>query len=348
MGTPAMGMPAMGMPAVGMPAMGAVTSPGPNRPPNPCKPSTVDRASLHASVLFKTSLMPPKTKEKVLYDCGGRAVALFKYGYDSPKKASEAAMYMGAQLWGAGGRSRRHADEVLVRDAEVIVLSPRPGPLGAHLAQQGFKAYRGQKRGPGLAHGNVPPAPAGLIPELASLYRSARCHTARSPFRPWCIVTNGWQKGQPGDLLPKGKQKVYLGFVVPIKTGAAVSFNRLKLAALVVRKAGKKHFGKIITVTPDNDQERKVMGQAVFNLALVFKGRTKVAQVDGKLLAFLRGQAAKASHALTRTPSGWTLAGKLQGRIRQIAPFWVALEKANTGVFVNLFTDRFAAAPPPK
>ncbi len=329
---------------MGKPAMGSSNAPARKRPQNPCQPSKVDRSSLHASVLFKTSILPPKTKRKELFDCAGRSVALYRYEYASPKKASEAAMYMGAQLWGSGGPSRRHADGVMVRGAEVVVLSPRPGSLGAHLAQQGYKAYRGQRRRPASSVGRTPAAPVGMMPELASLYRAARCHSAKSPFRPWCIVTNGWKRGQASPLLPKGKQKVFVGFAVPIKTGAAVNFNRLKLAALVVRKDGSKYFATIITVTPDNDKERKVMAQAVFDLALVFKGRSKAAKIDSKLLGFLRGRASKASYVLTKTAKSWSLAGKINAQIRKVGPYWVALERAPKGVFVNLFTDRFVAS----
>lgn len=341
LGKTAMRAAAMGKPTMGKPTMGTSVAPTGRPAANPCKPSAVDRSSIHASVMFKTSILPPKTKKKELFVCAGRAVAMYRYEYDTPKKAADAAGYMGAQLWGRSGPSRRHSDGVMVRGTEVVVLSPHPGPLRAYLAGQGYKSYRGRRVGSGVPAAGASKAPAGMMTELASLYQAARCASKRSPWRHWCIVTNGWKLGKPGDLLPKGKVKVYLGFAQPIKTGAAVNFNRLKLAALVVRKDGDKYFGGIVDIKPDNDKERKMMGRAVFDLALVFKGRAKNAKIAAPLLKYLRSLAVKSSRALTRGAKGWTVIGNHKAQIRQVAgAHWVALERAPKGVWVNLFTDR--------
>lgn len=340
--------PSKGMAPVGMDSMGSGVAPMRNAVSNPCKPSSVDRASLHASVLFKTGVQPPKGKKKELFDCAGRAIALYSYEFESPKKAAEAAMVMGAQLWGGPGPSPRHRDEIMVRGAHVVVLSPYPGALGSHLAGQGYKIHRGRGVLSGRPQGHGSPAPAGLVAELASLHRASRCPSKTSPWRHWCIVTMGWQQGTPAAIVPKGKVKVFLGFALPIKTGVAVNHNRLKLAAFVARKEGDKHFGSIINIRPDNDKERKMMAQAVFDLALVFKGRSKSARIPAPLLGFLRGQAAKAPNALTRGAKDWTLAGKLKARIRQVGSYWVALERDPKGLYVNLFTDRFEPSKPGK
>jgi hypothetical protein len=331
------------------PAKGAKARKARAAPENPCKPGKVDRSSLHASVLFKTGMKQPKSKKKEMFDCAGKAITLYRYVFATPKEAAQEAMVMGARLWGGSGPSMRHRDEVMVHGSEVVVLSPQPGPLRAYLAKMDYKPYRGKRSSTSPSHGGATmPAPSGLPPELVKLHRAARCPSRRAPYRDWCHATLGWTRAKPAAIGPaskKDKTKVYVGFALPVATVKPINFNRLHLVALVVRKDGDKTFGKILIVRPENDKEKQMVAKTVFNISTVFKNRSREAAVPAPLLKFLQGVASKASFALTSSGNTWNLKGKLTARLRKAGPFWIALERAPKGLFVNLFTDRFKAVP---
>lgn len=200
------------------------------------------------------------------------------------------------------------------------------------------------------------PTPARKSPAAPSLAdamikkagKAVGCPSKTTPHRVWCIAADGWKSGTAAPLLGTGPTRTYCGLVLVVAEDRPVDFNTTRLAALVVRGEGPKRFGKIISITPDNPKESKMMAEAVFNLAKVFKGFWSTAPIPLPLMSFLAGMAAKANFPMTKGSKGWKVAGKLPGEVRKVGPFWVSVEtdtKGRKGIFLGVFTDRVKAKP---
>ena len=99
----------------------------------------------------------------------------------------------------------------------------------------------------------------------------------------------------------------------------------------------------ITSITPDNDSESQMMAEAVFNLALFFKGRAQTVPIGNDLLGYIRGLPAGASHPVTLGKHGWRFEGEATAEVRRVGDFWVAVEtprEGPPGIFVSIYTDR--------
>jgi hypothetical protein len=182
---------------------------------------------------------------------------------------------------------------------------------------------------------------AALLAELGAV---AGCPSRDSPHRTWCIAVDGWASGTAPDL-PAGDH-VWLGLTAAIASGQPVTHalsDHVSLGALAVRNEGGSAAALITSIKPENDEESRMMAEAIFNLALLFKGRAQTVPVPNDLLQYAGTLPAKASHPVTIGARGWRFAGEASAEVRRVGDFWVAIEtprEGPPGVFVSIYTDR--------
>jgi len=193
-----------------------------------------------------------------------------------------------------------------------------------------------------------PPAAAGgeheaLLGELAA---AARCEDAVSPFRPWCIAATGWDAAAVGTL--PSESQVLVGLTIELQEGKSVAdalTNEVTFSALALRVDGDGAFGKITMVKPESDEESKMVGEAVFGVAVVFKRMAAEAAIPANLVEYLATLPAKADYPITKAATGWTWQGASAAELRKAGEFWVVIETPSqgpAGIFVSIFTDKVA------
>ena len=168
---------------------------------------------------------------------------------------------------------------------------------------------------------------------LANLETPGGC----SGLKDFCIAKNGWGKGTAAAL--PDEPTLFVGHTVTTDPDE----KQIYLARdvfLVTRKEGSDHKARIFMPTPDKDYPSK-------SLSPVFEDRAYYASVRPDLLALGMSEARKAAYPLTKTSTGWALAGKCSAEIRRVDKYWVAIEKdADEGVIhVSILTDRVALGP---
>src|SRR3954447_4668762 len=117
---------------------------------------------------------------------------------------------------------------------------------------------------------------------LARLRTAARCEDKASLWRPWCIATD-WDKGTPA--LPRTN---LIGLSIEL---AEDNDLRQALSDKVGFVAFAVTDGKatLNTIRPTDKDEEKAVFEAVANLALVFKGKAKTADVSKDLAGYIKG-----------------------------------------------------------
>jgi len=169
--------------------------------------------------------------------------------------------------------------------------------------------------------------------ELSALGTAAKCSDKASVFRPWCIAT-GFDKGTAD--LPKGK--VLVGLTVALEKGKeeAALTDKVTFVALAVDADGKV---KLTDVKPTSADEQKTVGEAVANLALLFKDKAKTAKLPKDLADYVK--TLKGSYATTKTDKEVTWTGAAPSRMRKVGAYWVIVEtpKDGKGIFATILTD---------
>jgi hypothetical protein len=173
--------------------------------------------------------------------------------------------------------------------------------------------------------------------QLAALGDAASCKDAASPFRPWCIAAD-FANGKLADL-PKGKTLV--GITVELEVGKdakAALTDKVIPAALVIDDKGMV---KITDITPSNDGEKTMLGEAVFNLSTVFKHKARTAKLPKDLASYVKTM--KAKYKPSKSPTEWTWTGESAARLRRVGDFWVSVETPTekNGIWVSVFTDKW-------
>lgn len=171
--------------------------------------------------------------------------------------------------------------------------------------------------------------------QLAALAAAANCKDASSPFRPWCIAAD-FATGKPVEL-PKGKTLV--GITIELETGKdakAALTDKVMPVALVVDDQG---LVKITDITPSNDGEKQMLGEAVFNLAAVFKGKATTAKLPKDLASYIKSMTGK--YKPTKSATEWTWQGESAARLRKVGNFWVSVETPakKNGIWASVFTE---------
>ncbi len=184
-----------------------------------------------------------------------------------------------------------------------------------------------------------------LLRELSS---AAQCDKPRSVFRAWCPASlSRWKTGTAADL-GRG-ERVLIGVTVVLRKGKSVRdalSNKVSVSALAIRHVGKKRFGLIATVTPNNKSERKMLAEAAFELALVLKGASNSAKLDKNLYGYLVSLPKAAKYPLVKRHHGWFMNATSSTELRRVGQFWVAVERPSSGpkgIFVSVFTDKHRA-----
>ncbi len=179
-----------------------------------------------------------------------------------------------------------------------------------------------------------------LVGALANLATAAECDNKASLWRPWCIAATGWRDGTAADL-PVGN--VLVGITLEIQDGKDLKQALSDSVSLTAFAIGKDGTVKVTTVKPTSDAESKSVGEAVFNLAAVFKDKAKVAKLPKDLASYVAGL--KGAYAATKGTTEWTWKGASSGRARKVGPWWVVIESpdAQNGYFVTILTDAWAS-----
>ena len=160
-----------------------------------------------------------------------------------------------------------------------------------------------------------------------------------------------------------GKNVLILGGAGFIGSNLAIALVRLGAHVTIIDNLNKLYGGNLYNLSEISNSiefikddirnhgllkdclKKKQVATTIFNVSRVFKNRSAAAVVPAPLLKYLKGQASKAAYPLTSSENTWTLKGKLTARLRKAGPYWVALERAPTGLYVNLFTDKFKPGP---
>ena len=117
--------------------------------------------------------------------------------------------------------------------------------------------------------------------------------------------------------------------------GDALS-NNVTFAALAIGKDGKV---KLTDVKSTSDAETKMIGEAVFNTAAVFKGKATTAKLPADLAEYAKTLAG--AYTPTKAGAEWTWQGASRARMRKVGAFWVIVEtptQAN-GIFATILTE---------
>ena len=179
-----------------------------------------------------------------------------------------------------------------------------------------------------------------LFVALGNLATAAQCDNKASPWRPWCIAATGWTDGTAADL-PAGK--VLVGMTIEVENGKDLKQALSDAVSLTAFAIGKDGTVKVTTVKPTSDAESKSVGEAVFNLAAVFKDKAKVAKLPKDLASYVAGL--KGAYPATKGATEWSWKGASAGRARKVGPWWVVIESpdAQNGFFVTILTDAWAS-----
>jgi hypothetical protein len=177
--------------------------------------------------------------------------------------------------------------------------------------------------------------------QLTALRTAATCSTKDSdkpsPFRPWCIATD-FAKGTSAPL-PRGK--ILVGLTIELQTdkdAADELIHGVTFAALAVDKDGKL---KLTDVKSTSEEDLKALGEAVFNVAAVFKGKAATAKLPKELADYAK--TLKGAYTATKAGAEWTWQGASTARMRKVGAFWVIVEtpKAANGIFATILTDKW-------
>jgi len=194
-----------------------------------------------------------------------------------------------------------------------------------------------------LALSSVASADKGdlVATQLTALRSAATCDTKDgakpSPFRPWCVATD-FAKGTSAPL-PKGKILVGLTIELPADKDAADELiHGVTFAALAVDKDGKL---KLTDVKSTSQEDTKTLGQAVFDVGAVFKGKAAVAKLPKELADFAK--TLQGAYTATKAGAEWRWQGASAARMRKVGAFWVIIEtpKAGNGIFATILTDQW-------
>ncbi len=179
-----------------------------------------------------------------------------------------------------------------------------------------------------------------LTGALANLATAAQCDNKASLWRPWCIAATGWSNGTAADL-PVGK--VLVGMTLEIQDGKDLKQALSDAVSLTAFAIGNDHAVKVTTVKPTSDAESRSVGEAVFDLAAVFKDKADVAKLPKDLASYVAGL--KGAYPATKATNEWTWKGASAGRARKVGRWWVVIESPNAhnGFFVTILTDAWAS-----
>jgi len=170
---------------------------------------------------------------------------------------------------------------------------------------------------------------------LAKLRTAAKCDDPASPWRVWCAVADA-DKGTAEDL---PKPRALVGLTLELAYGGDVAKalrDKVSLAALAIDADGKV---KLTAITPSNAEEKKLMAEAVVNLAMVFKGKAALAKLPDDLASYVK--TLKASYTPTKVGGAWTWKGASDATLRKVGSIWVAIETPakKDGIFATILTD---------
>lgn len=181
---------------------------------------------------------------------------------------------------------------------------------------------------------------------LGALSKELGCKgKSTAGLRVWCLGPRAFESGKR----PAARaSRALIGVTVELRRGQNIRqalLGKVHLSTLALRKVGGRFFGKITGITPSNAAEKKSLAKAVFNVAAVLKGRAPRATLDKGLYGYVQSLPKRATYPVVVQRGEWQIAGASSARIRQLGAIWVSVEvpKARNGIFLSLFTPRFAA-----
>ena len=306
---------------------------GPN-----CKAGVEEVGSLHARVSFESGMQKPKAKATKNYDCGGTLGSVYLSEFPDAKETELALALTGAELWGEGGPTDEHDDQVFFKGALMVVVSgDAVQTLSKKYAAKGFMPYRGKAMGAA-----APAAPAAAVVDGDAPTRVAAAVDCKSsstdPLRPWCAVTLIKNKG----YAPPTKRGVALGISAPLGKGKDVREALFKQASVsaIGFNAGKL---TVRDLKPENPQEAQELAQVAAQVAAVLKsGAPAPIKVSKGLAGFLPTIADGATAAVkpsAKQAADFTLKNPAHVSVVTVGKVsvYVVVEDAVDGSWVNLF-----------
>ncbi|MBX7100415.1 MAG: hypothetical protein K1X89_22040 [Myxococcaceae bacterium] len=305
---------------------------GPN-----CKDGVEEVGSLHARVSFESGMQKPKAKATKNYDCGGTLGSAYLSEFATAKETELALALTGAELWGEGGPSVEHDDQIFFKGAQMVVLSgDAVEVLAKKYAAKGFMTYRGKAAAAAVG------APAGAVVDGDAPTRVAAavdCKSASAdPLRPWCAVTLIKNKG----YAPPTKRGIALGISAPLGKGKDVREALLKQASVSVLgfNAGKL---TVRDLKPENADEAKELAQVAAQVAVVLKSGApapiKVSKGLHGFLATIPDGATAEVKPSAKKAADFTLKNPAHVSVVTVGKVsvYVVVEDAVDGSWVNLF-----------
>jgi hypothetical protein len=189
----------------------------------------------------------------------------------------------------------------------------------------------------------APPTPTGDLPArmLRRLSVAAECSSGSGVQRHWCAAADRWDSGVAGEL-PAGANVfvgLSLGLLEEGNDEDALKDN-VFLAAFGVNSADGKVTALITDINPRGVDERKMVDEAIAQVADVLKGKAASIQLAPPLREYIAQIPPAANHRLVRGEKSWVLEGAARAEIRRIGDVWVALEQPTegpSGLFVTMF-----------
>jgi hypothetical protein len=174
---------------------------------------------------------------------------------------------------------------------------------------------------------------------LARLRAAASCEDKASLWRAWCIATD-WDKGTP--VLPRAN---LIGLSIEL---ADDNDLRKALSDKVGFVAFAVSDGKatLTTIRPTDKDEEKAVFEAVANLAVVFKGKARTAEISKDLAGYIKSL--KGEYPTTKAKGSITWTGKSDlAALRKVGAFYVIIEQppSGNGVFATILTDAWTGRP---
>ncbi len=171
-----------------------------------------------------------------------------------------------------------------------------------------------------------------LAATLTKLAAAAKCSDAASPMRPWCIAADFGKGTAPA--LPR---KSLVGMTVELEDGKDVHdalINNVTFVAIAIDKDGKV---KLTDVKATSPEETQAVMESVAAAAMVFKGKADTAKLPKELSDYVK--TLKGAYKTKKEKGSIAWKGANASQLRKVGTFYVAIEKADNGIWASILTD---------
>ncbi|WP_164017774.1 hypothetical protein [Pyxidicoccus trucidator] len=202
--------------------------------------------------------------------------------------------------------------------ALVLVLSQLPPPLSPEAVAR-FEAEK-----------------VVLLPGLVAKYTCEK--PGRKTPHPLCDAAQGEQKGTAAEI--RGKNAL-MGLTWAVKRGKSgkVEVSAPWLSGLALNKDSVGVWGAITDITPENAEEKRMLGRLAKDFAAMLEGRKASVKRPAYIDELLAVWSKTANHLVEQQDTAWVFKGT-PITLRKVGERWVMLgaPKNGEGILLSVFT----------